>query len=43
MAATGPIYGGARYSLARRRVNSNILVVKGSKDDAKETRSNNLE
>ena len=43
MAATGPICGGARYSLARRRASGSALVVRGSKDEVKEAGSNNLE
>jgi len=42
VAATGSIYGGARYSLARRRASGGILVVRGNKDKVKETRNNNL-
>jgi len=43
VAVTGPIYRGARYSPARRRASSSMLVVKGSKNKVKEARSNNLE
>jgi len=42
MAVTGPIYRGARYSLARRYANSGVLIVGGNKDKIKEVKSKNL-
>jgi len=42
-AVTGPVYRAARYSPAGRRAGSSASVVGGSKDEAKEARSNNLE
>jgi len=43
VAATGPIYKGARYSPVRRRANSSASAVGESKDKVKETGSNSLE